>query len=228
MTLRETPLQTGEYYHIYNRGVDKRIVFMDRYDLLRFLKSMSVFNSKKPIESLFAQNLKKNLISKKDEKLVEIVAFCLNPNHFHLILKQKIDGGISEFMKRLSGGYTWYFNNKYERSGSLFQGRFKSIHIGSNEYLLHLSAYVNLNYKVHNFSGSTAKITTKIFQSSWEEYLGTSKYKMCSKDIILGQFKTSSDYKTFAVNTLKDIWSRRSSEEHEFEIRKPLPKKFSG
>ena len=67
--------------------------------------------------------------------LVQIICYCLNPNHYHLLLKEIKDGGISEFMKRVGGGYTWYFNNKHKRSGTLFQGRFKSVHIKSNEQL---------------------------------------------------------------------------------------------
>ena len=74
--------------------------------------------------------------------LVEIVAYCLNPNHYHLIVKQISEKGIERFMQKIGTGYTNYFNKRYERSGALFQGKFKSIHIDSNEYLLHLSVYV--------------------------------------------------------------------------------------
>jgi putative transposase len=116
-------------------------------------------------------------------------------------LKEISEGGISEFMKRLGGGYTWYFNNKYRRSGNLFQGTFKSIRIESNEQLLHLGAYINLNWKVHKISGLTAG---KI-RSSWEEYLGKSKENICAKEIILKQFKSVKDYKNFTESSLEKI-----------------------
>ena len=189
----------GEYYHIYNRGSDKMLIFRNRNDLDRFFDSLTFFNSKKPIVSLREARNEEN--KKRNDRLVELVCYCLNPNHFHLLLKEISEGGISEFMKRLGGGYTWYFNNKYRRSGNLFQGTFKSIRIESNEQLLHLGAYINLNWKVHKISGLTAG---KI-RSSWEEYLGKSKENICAKEIILKQFKSVKDYKNFTESSLEKI-----------------------
>lgn len=103
------------------------------------------------------------------------------------------------------GGYTSYFNEKYKRSGVLFQGVFKSKHIESNEYLLHISVYVNLNNEVHQLGGETPKLITK---SSWEEYINNKQDKQddfCEKDIILEQFKNTLEYKKFAESSLKDI-----------------------
>ena len=104
-------------------------------------------------------------------------------------------------MKRIGGGYTWYFNNKYKRSGSLFQGTFKSVRIESNEQLLHLSVYINLNWKVHKISGLTAGVE----KSSWDEYMGKTNTRICSKEIILDQFKSDRDYKNFAESSLREI-----------------------
>ena len=224
--MRKTPLVNGEYYHVYNRGVDRRIIFEDRFDTERFFQSMILFNCIEPIGSIFEQSFNKRNSNKlggstaKNEKLVEIVSFCLLPNHFHLILKQCVEGGISEFMKRL-GGYTWYFNNKYDRSGSLFEGRFKSIHINSNEYLLHVSAYVNLNDKVHKFGGSTSKLV----RSSWGEYVHNTKKpaeNMCSTDIVLGQFKNKKEYEIFAKSSLKEILKHKEEGKEEKEINQML------
>ena len=106
-------------------------------------------------------------------------------------------------MKRLGGGFTNYFNLKNQRSGALFQGKFKAAHIDSNEYLLHVSAYVNLNNMVH-------RIKSEKFKSSWEEYFGDANKKLCSKDIILKQFKNKHEYKDFAENSLKSIQERKS------------------
>jgi putative transposase len=92
------------------------------------------FNQVEPVLSLYISNkLPVGIRSLQKQKLVEIIAYCLINNHYHLILKQLVDGGISEFMKRIGTGYTGYFNCKYKRSVALFQGKFKSIHVDSNE-----------------------------------------------------------------------------------------------
>src|SRR3989338_10441959 len=150
--MRKTKFATGEFYHIYNRGVDKRNIFEDPEDFWRFLESMKEFNREDAIGSLYAINNDKEKFrgsASKNKKLVNFVAYCLNQNHYHFILEPLVEGGIQKFMHKLSTGYTMYFNDKNKRAGSLFQGRYKSIHIDSNEYLLHLSVYVNLNDKVH-------------------------------------------------------------------------------
>jgi putative transposase len=196
--MRKVPFVENEYYHIYNRGVDKRPIFADNEDLDRFFQSIEEFNSVEPIGSIF----KNSFNDKKDtKKLVEIICYCLNPNHFHFVLRQISENGISEFMKRI-GGYTWYFNHRHKRNGALFQGRFKSSHINTNEYLLHVSAYVNLN---NRFKGEPYKLS----KSSWDEYLGKGNDLICSTDIILGQFKNPKDYEKFALSSLKDILRRK-------------------
>ena len=147
--MRRQPIVTGEYYHIYNRGVDKRDIFNNQKDMDRFIESILEFNRTEGIMSL--ANLRKTQIEAKplSEPLVAIVAYCLNPNHFHFVLKQLVDGGISEFMKKLQGGYTYYFNVRHARSGSLFQGTFKSQLMGSENYFNKILGYVNKNYQVH-------------------------------------------------------------------------------
>src|SRR3989344_3252705 len=199
--MRKIKFANGEFYHIYNRGTDKRAIFCDKYDFDRFIQSMTEFNSTKPIGSLF-ENSFRDQLGVRDAKLVNIVAYCLNPNHSHLILEQRQKDGISKFMGRLGGGYVSHFNIKYKRIGTLFQGRFKAIHIDSNEYLLHLSAYVNLNNKVHRIKG-------EFFRSSWNEYLNKNKTNLSRPDIILKQFSNSDEYKNFAESSLKDILERK-------------------
>ncbi|MCR4276052.1 MAG: transposase [Candidatus Parcubacteria bacterium] len=209
MSTRKDAFSDGEYFHIFNRGVDKRITFSDERDIRRFYKSMVEFNAVDPIGSLYEKSFDQlgGPTAKSEEKLVNIIAYCLNPNHFHLILQQVNDGGISEYMKRLGGGYTWYFNNKYDRSGSLFQGRFKSVHVDSNEYLLHVSAYVNLNDRVHQLGGPTAKLVESV--SSWSEYTDHKIQGICEKEIILGQFRNKNEYEKFARSSLESIIKRK-------------------
>lgn len=210
MANRKVSLATGEHYHIYNRGVDKRIIFVDKYDIQRFLKSMVEFNAVDPIGSLYLSSLSqlRGETPQFSKKLVNVIAYCLNPNHFHLILEQLVDGGISEYMKRLAGGYTGFFNQKYERSGSLFQGVFKDAHIDSDEYLLHASAYVNLNDRVHQLIGKHTKLTESL--SSWEEYSDGNVKGICEKKIILGQFRNVNEYKEFATSSIESIINRKN------------------
>lgn len=194
---------------MYNRGVDKRIIFTDEYDIRRFFQSVVEFNTPQPIGSLYESSFRRlgGETPKFEGKLVNIIAYCLNPNHFHMLLEQAMDGGISEFMKRLGGGFTNYFNNKYKRSGSLFQGVFKDVHIDTNEYLLHVSAYVNLNDHVHKLGGETPKLVESM--SSWKEYTDKRIEGICEKEIILGQFRNMNEYKEFALASLESILKRK-------------------
>lgn len=206
--MRKVNFAIGEHYHVFNRGVDKRDVFSNQSDLNRFFQSMQEFNSIEPIGSIYENsfNKEKPQLGSSTSKLVNFIAYCLNPNHFHFILEQVSEKGIEKFMQRLGTGYSKYFNNKYKRSGSLFQGRFKSVHIDSNEYLLHLSAYVNLNDRQLGSS------TSKLSMSSWKEYIGENKDTFCEKDIILGQFESKEEYEKFALSSLEDIKKRKGQE----------------
>ncbi len=205
--MRKVKFINGEYYHIYNRGVDKRDIFLDKKDIERFLDSVEEFNDAEVFGSLYIRNYQKERNNEgksketKKQKLVEIVAYCCNPNHYHFILRQKLDNGISRLMHKIGTGYAQYFNLKYDRKGSLFQGSFKAVHIDSDIYLNHLSVYVNLNFKVH-------RIGEGIYRSSWQEYV-YDKGNLCDKKIILSQFDSPEDYKKFALFTLDSILQRK-------------------
>ncbi|MEK7535392.1 MAG: transposase [Patescibacteria group bacterium] len=201
------PIITGEYYHVFNHGVERNNIFETQTEFSRFLLGMKLFNSKEPISSIreYFENGKNNDKKITDVHLVDIVAYCLNPNHYHMLLKQVSDGGIAEFMKRLNGAYTWYFNATNKRKGALFRGKYKSKHISDNDYLLHVSAYVNLNNLVHNLSGRTA------VKSSWGEYVG-GKVGLCEKSIILEQFNSPKEYEKFALGSLELSLERKKEE----------------
>ncbi len=204
--MRKVKFANGEYYHIFNRGVDKRVVFLEQNDFQRFFQGMKEFNTIVPIGSMYENSFRENQPKNGASKLVNFTCYCLNPNHYHFILEQLIERGIEKFMHRLGIGYTQYFNKKYERSGFLFQGPFKAIHIDSNEYLLHLSAYVNLNERIHELGNGVSK-------SSWDEYIkNTDIYNFCEKSIILNQFNNTSEYKIFAEDSLKGIKERKDME----------------
>ncbi|MFA6285630.1 MAG: transposase [Parcubacteria group bacterium] len=214
---RKVEFINEQYYHVYNRGVEKRDVFLGDPDYLRFLKSLNNFNQEDPVLSLFWNDIKKkNLgVGSLKSKLVDIIVYCLNPNHFHLLLKQRINGGISEFMKRLGTGYTGYFNHKHERSGVLFQGRFKSIHVNSNAYLLYLSAYINENNFIHGYS----KDSHAWKYSSYLDYIGKRQGKMCDKNIILDQFNNNfKQYEEFSKENALHLKNKKEDEKYLLEI----------
>lgn len=212
MGLRKTQLINNEFYHIYNRGVDKREIFLDNNDLLHFIDGLKEFNRPEPIGSLYENSYRKNKsgqLGSPASKLVDIVAYCINPNHFHLILKQNSDRGIEKFMQKLGTSYTKYFNNKNKRNGSLLQGRFKSKHVDNNEYLLYLSAYVNLNNKIHGVPEN------KMSLSSLREYK-ENKNGICNKNIILDQYKKAEEY----ISTIDKLFTelvRQKNEKRELE-----------
>jgi len=223
--MRKTEFANGEFYHIYNRGVDKRDVFLDDRDYRRFLLSLIEFNCIEPIGSLYEKYLRDKQISENGgstsimeveppfsppKKLVEFICYCLNPNHYHFILRQLEDNGIKKFMHRLRTAYTMFFNKKYKRSGSLFQGRFKAIHIDSNEYLLYLSAYVNQNHFIHGMGKEDWKY------SSLAEYknLHNGNVYICNTDSVLKQFKNVDEYLEFS--NINALYLKNKKEEQKY------------
>ncbi|MFH1671718.1 MAG: transposase [Candidatus Portnoybacteria bacterium] len=139
-----------EFYHVLNRGVDKRDIFLEERDYFRFVHNLFEFNDQKNIinnffyfekgqETMGLRNpYKRNL-------LVDIHAFCLMPNHYHLLLQPKMDNGISLFMRKVNTGYANYFNKKYSRSGALFQGRYKSVLMERDDQFMYIVYYIHLN-----------------------------------------------------------------------------------
>ncbi len=135
-----------EFYHVYNRGTDKRTIFYDRADYRRFVELLYISNSKIAVNVRDIHKSHKNIFEyEKIETLVAIGAYCLMPNHFHILLTPVIDDGVSKFMNKLGTSYSMYFNKRNNRSGSLFQGTFKSQHADTDEYLKYLYAYIHLN-----------------------------------------------------------------------------------
>ena len=147
--MRNIKFAVGEYYHLYNRGVDKRPIFLDERDRERFLCLLFLSNSTK---FFYISNHYKDpwsfdisITEDRGEKLVSIGAWVLMPNHFHILIKEEVEVGISKFMHKLSVGYTKYFNKKYHRTGSLFEGTFKSQHADEDRYVKYLFSYIHLN-----------------------------------------------------------------------------------
>lgn len=220
--MRKTSLVTGEFYHVYNRGVDKRNILNNNPDLFRFLQAVREFNTVRPIGSIFENQFHKKQ-SKPGKKLVNIIAFCINPNHYHFIFEQLTDEGISKFMHRLGLGYTKYFNIKYKRSGALFQGNYKSAHIRNNEDLLRLSVYVNWNDYLHRLGNPVSK--SRLVAKSLDLYTTrTNLYSdICTPGIVLDQFKNKREYKKFSEGFLPFLLEKK---EDERELESLIPEDF--
>lgn len=145
---RKNAFVEGEYYHLYNRGVDKRVIFPSVRDYKRFLMLLYLANSTEDVRVaniLRATNSNDIFKLERADPLVAIGAFCLMPNHFHLLVTPLTENGISKFMLKLQTGYSMYFNTKNERKGALFQGPFRSVHADNDQYLKYLYSYIHLN-----------------------------------------------------------------------------------
>jgi REP element-mobilizing transposase RayT len=205
--MRKQPLVADEYYHIYNRGVDKRDIFNDTKDIDRFVESILEFNNIEGVGSL--ANLRKTQIESKplSEPLVSFVAYCLNPNHFHFVLKQSADNGIAKFMQKLQGGYTYYFNVKNSRSGSLFQGTFKSQIISHENYFNKTIGYVNKNYQIHEIPKNKMNL---VLASDYE--YESNNFKIISKkegERVLETFDGSKNFKKHCDEIVETIREER-------------------
>ena len=202
------------YYHIYNRGVEKRIIFENDQDYKVFLDYLKYSLSEPPkpeeIKKTFTlqglpfkgvPRLPKNFNEK-----IEIIAFCLMPNHFHLLVKQVDNSSLANFMMSLITRYSMYFNKKYDRVGSLFQGVYRAILINDESYLLHLSRYIHLNPS--EFTKDLASA-----YSSYGDYLGTRKTPWLKPDVILRQFNNKVGVEFKKVNNYKDFVEKYNQED---------------
>src|SRR3989344_7939630 len=143
MSLRKVPFVLGEYYHIYNRGNSKQTIFHDKEDYDRFMKLIFLSNGRKNFKIHFIGNEIYDFY--RGKPLVNIGAYCLMPNHFHLLLTQTNNGSISKFMQKLTTSYSMYYNKRREHTGTLFEGKFKSEHAKDDRYLKYLFSYIHLN-----------------------------------------------------------------------------------
>ncbi len=173
---RKVPFENNEYYHVFNRGVEKRKIFLDEEDYLYFTHILKIFNDSARAENVrYFYRSRTSIGLKSRNPLVEIISYSLLPNHYHFLIKQVSDGGISKFLQKIGTGYAHYFNKKYKRSGVLFQGKTKSKHVDTDKYLNYLKQYIELN-------------PLDLFQSKWKE--GVKNKKEAVK--FLNQYKWKS------------------------------------
>src|SRR3989344_3450702 len=147
MTMRKFKFTVGERYHCYNRSIEGRISFTDSRDYYRFIELLYLVNDELPLrrDGIGVRKFEEILKLPRGKRLVAIGAFCLMPNHFHLVLKEIVEGGITSFMRKMGTAYTLYFNAKHGRGGNLFLKPFKSRHVSDDRYFQHLINYVHCN-----------------------------------------------------------------------------------
>ena len=198
MSIRNIEFANGEYYHVFNRGVDKRIIFKDKSQQHFFFNRLQLLNTTDNSKYFNNQRNKHKdqNINGIGKQLVSIVAYSLLPNHYHLLLKQEVDNGISQFMQRLGTSYTMFFNKQEKRSGGLFQGKFKATHLSGEYALPTVSAYVNLNHKHHRIDPRKNLVKSSIFEYLDQE-MGISICSPSEIQSIITESGGLSDYKDY-------------------------------
>jgi len=193
------------FYHIYNRGVEKRIIFKDEKDYKVFLSYIKEYLLSRPeISPHEGLTLKGQTFTwtprqpKNYHDRLELHAYCLMPNHFHLLIKQMDKSSIKEFMQSLGTRYIMYFNKRYNRVGSLFQGRYKTSIVNNDSYILHLSRYIHLNPSEYTDDLANA-------YSSYGDYLGQRNTKWVKTEFILKYFSRSTNPMFNRTNSYKDF-----------------------
>jgi len=224
--MKRRKFQSGKIYHVFNRGVEKRNIFLSDGDRWRFLQGMYLFNDDSASTNLLyrleqekgkmhfgilREYMKKQGVERKP--LVRIMADCLKPNHFHMIIEETQEDGISRFMQKLSSGYAGYFNRKYERVGGLFQGRFKAVLVDDNEQLTYLIAYINvinpgqeLEPELKAFAQDPEEIMRFVENYPWSthpEYLGKRSSIIMDKGLAGELFPTPAKYKMFVSDIIR-------------------------
>ena len=181
-----------DLYHALNRGVDKRTIFMDDQDNMRFVHDMFMFNNTESTQNISRSTMfdLRSRTSKQiqSEKLVDIHGWCLMGNHYHLLLSERIEGGLVQFLRKLNIGYAKYFNERYDRTGTLFQGRTKKLLIDNDAHLLHILNYIHLNpldmlcdaedcrNRVISDIAKTVEYLKNYRWSSYSDYVGTRNF----------------------------------------------------
>ena len=188
----------NSFYHIFNRGVEKRKIFLDEQDYKLFKYYLLIYLL--PLDRVLElyPRLPLRLYGKNLSQEVELFSYCLMPNHFHLLLKQKSANGVSKFMKQLTNAYTLYFNNKYDRVGGLVQGRFRAVRVPTDDFLLHVSRYIHLNPVVAGLVDNPKDYEW----SSYKEFFEDNKNIVNTK-IILSYFKRKEDYGSFVTDQIE-------------------------
>ncbi len=207
-TFRKVIFSNQQIYHIFNKSIEGKTVFSNKRGYARALLTLQYYRfANLPLRLskylILPEVKKKEFIAtntSEESKLVEILAYCLMPNHFHFLLEQKIENGISSFIGNFTNSYTKYFNTKNKREGPLFKGIFEATWIENDEQLIHVSRYIHLN-PVSSFLISQESLESYPW-SSISEYLNSSSLGICNKQKVLGHFPSPEKYKQFLYDQI--------------------------
>ncbi len=213
----------AEIYHVLNRGIDKRKIFLDKQDYFRFIHDLfelnnqnSVVNASYYFQKVKIIDLEGRYFKKPRELLVDIHAFCLMPNHYHLLLSSKVKNGIPWFMQKLGTGYVKYFNQKYQRKGTIFEGRYKSIIVSDESHFYHLPYYIHFNPldlkfpewregKLKDYK-EAIKFLENYRWSSHLDYIGKKNFpSVTNREFLLGVFDGEREYGKCVSSWLKHL-----------------------
>lgn len=201
---------TSGVYHIYNRGVEKRTIFLDKSYYQHFLETLAFYRQEQNqrLSYHLSYHLKgAHLLQsprKEERRLVTVLAYCLIPNHFHLVLRQLADGGISKFASLILNSYTKYFNTRLERVGPLFQGTFKAKLIETTESFLQVTRYIHLNVlELYPSHLEGERFLRDYPYSSYKIFIGAEeKNPLCQRSEILDLAGNLNSYQTFVESKI--------------------------
>jgi len=218
---RKFKFSINEYYHIYNRGTEKRNIYTEPKDYLRFLALLYLCNSNNPVNIRdhfpkgFPFGIGEVIKIERGETLVDFGAYCLMPNHFHLLIREKIEDGITKLMGKLSTAYSMYFNKKNQRTGKLFEGAFKAVHIDNDNHLKYLFSYIHLNpiklieplwkeSEIHDII-KAKEFLDNYHYSSYLDYLGKKRDELIilNKSVFPDYFQDLREFNDFINEWLK-------------------------
>ena len=215
------PFANNEIYHIYNRGVEKRTIFLKGRDYQRFLDGIYLFNTPMPVRLDQREDIEAEINENNKNPLVEVLSFCLMPNHFHLLLRQRKENGIPLFMQKLCTGYTMYFNKVNDRVGSLFQNKFKAVRIVTDEHLFCIPHYIHLNpLEIMGINinkktdiDSVVKRLENYPGSSLSDFMGQSRHLGIAGSVFVKEFfQDHIGYRGKLIEWIKDMRTEDMSE----------------
>lgn len=207
MSIRKTPLITDQIYHIFNRSVAGQIIFRNSREYNLFIDSMEYY-SFSDVKLRFSHyvRLEKNIrlqtlvdLYKSSKKVVDIYALCVMPNHYHILVKQNVDNGISDFIRKLQSSYAHYLNIKTKRAGSVYQSPFKGTLIENDEQFMHVARYIHINPLTSYILDKTDKLTNYIW-NSYRDYIGIESRKFINTDKLLNYFNSTQEFIDFTLN----------------------------
>lgn len=221
MAARKEIFTEDQIYHVCSRGVDKRDIFLDDKDYLRFIHNLYEFNDKNLALNTYYRSPYEATPHKVErteprEPIVAILAFTLMPNHYHLLLTQQQNKGVTMFMHKLGTGYAMYFNQKYERTGILFQGPFRAVRVEREAHMTHLPFYIHANpldlkfpewreQKMRN-PEAAMKFLEEYRWSSFPDYIGRKNFpSVTNRELLLQMFESPEKYRSHTAGLIEEM-----------------------